>query len=52
MPIDKDIIQTTPTAIEQAASIIQDEYKLDVFEKYYIEHMIFNYLRDKGFEIL
>ena len=47
MSIDKDIIQPTPTAIEQAAKIIQDEYKLNIFNKYEIEFLISEYLRDK-----
>lgn len=47
MPIDKDIIQTTPTAIEQAAKIIQDKYKLNIFGKYDIESLIYDYLKDK-----
>lgn len=47
MAIDKDVIQPTPTAIEQAAKIIQDEYKLNIFNKYEIEFLISEYLRDK-----
>ena len=46
MPIDKDIVQSTPKTIEEAVKIIQDKYNLDIFEKCKLSSIIIKHLKE------
>lgn len=46
MPIDKDVVQSTPKTIEEAVKTIQNKYNLDIFEKCELSSIIIKYLKE------